>query len=104
MPPVQQEKRGPDLEPHQIVLRPLITEKSTYQSRRLNMYRFEVNLWATKEQIRHAVEQLFNVRVTKVRTQTRVGKTRRFRGRLGRLSHWKIAIVTLHPEDHLELI
>jgi large subunit ribosomal protein L23 len=45
---------------------------------------------------------MFNVRVAKVRTQTRQGKRRRFKFRMGRLSSWKKAIVTLHPEDRLE--
>jgi large subunit ribosomal protein L23 len=61
-----------------------------------------VNLWANKTQIKAAVEELFNVRVQKVRTQTRLGKNRRYRYRVGRLPNWKKAIVTLHPEDKLE--
>jgi large subunit ribosomal protein L23 len=93
---------GPKLEAYQIVLRPLVTEKGTHQSTRHNTYPFEVNLLATKEQIRDAVEELFNVRVARVRTQTRVGKQRRFRGRLGRLPNWKKALVTLAGEDRLE--
>ena len=67
-----------------------------------NAYSFEVNLWATKEQIKHAVQELFSVRVEKVRTQMRLGKKRRFRFKLGKLSNWKKAIVTLHPEDKIE--
>jgi large subunit ribosomal protein L23 len=94
--------RGPDLEPHQIILRPLITEKGTHQFTRHNAYPFQVNLLATKDQIRSAVEELFGVRVEKVRTQTRVPKKRRYRFRVGRLSGWKKAIVTLHAEDKIE--
>jgi large subunit ribosomal protein L23 len=100
--PKDRPKRGPKLEPHQVVLRPLITEKGTHQFTHRNAYPFEVNLWATKDQIRAAVEELFGVRVTKVRTQTRVGKKRRFRFRVGRLPNWKKAIVTLHEEDRIE--
>ena len=51
--------RGPKLEPHQIILRPLVTEKGTHQFTRHNAYAFEVNLWATKDMIRAAVEELF---------------------------------------------
>jgi large subunit ribosomal protein L23 len=91
--------RGPQLEPHQIVLRPIITEKATHQAARYRSYPFEVNPWATKEEIKAAVETLFGVRVTKVRTQNRLGKGRRFRFRLGRESHWKKAIITLHPDS-----
>ncbi|MCS6849645.1 MAG: 50S ribosomal protein L23 [Gemmataceae bacterium] len=98
----EQTTRGPQLEPHQIVLRPLVTEKGTHQSTRHNAYPFEVNLWATKEQIKAAVEELFNVRVQKVRTQNRLGKRRRYRFRIGRLPNWKKAIVTLHEEDRIE--
>ncbi len=96
--------RGPKLEPHQIVIQPLITEKGTHQSshEHHNAYTFRVNLWATKIEIRDAVEQLFDVRVEKVRTQMRKGKKRRYRFRYGRLSHWKKAIVKLHPEDRIE--
>jgi large subunit ribosomal protein L23 len=93
---------GPDLEPHQIILHPLVTEKGTHQSTRHNHYTFEVNTLASKEQIRTAVEELFNVRVVAVRTMNRMGKRRRFRGRFGKLSSWKKAVVTLHPDDRLE--
>ena len=49
-----------------------------------------------------AVEDLFNVRVEKVRTQTWLGKKRRYRFRVGKLSNWKKAIVKLHAEDKIE--
>jgi large subunit ribosomal protein L23 len=98
----KKETRGPELEPYQIILRPLVTEKGTHQFTRHNAYPFQVNLWANKTQIKAAVEELFNVRVLKVRTQNRIGKTRRYRYRLGRLPNWKRAIVTLHEEDKIE--
>ena len=98
----QKTTRGPELEPQQIILRPLVTEKGTHQFTRHNAYPFQVNQWATKDQIRAAVQELFNVRVTKVRTQNRLGKKRRYRFRVGRLPNWKKAIVTLHPEDRIE--
>jgi large subunit ribosomal protein L23 len=94
--------RGPALEPQQVILRPLVTEKGTHQFTRHNAYPFQVNPWANKLQIKEAVEELFSVRVRKVRTQTRVGKSRRYRYRLGRLPNWKKAIVTLHEEDRIE--
>ena len=95
-------QRGPKLEPHQVVLAPLVTEKGTHQFTRYNAYTFQVNLWATKDQIKAAVKELFNVRVEKVRTQLRVGKKRRYRFRYGRLPNWKKAIVKLHKEDKIE--
>src|SRR5262249_6664294 len=94
--------RGPDLEPQQIILRPLVTEKGTHQFTRHNAYPFQVNRWANKQQIKDAIEELFNVRVEKVRTQTRLGKSRRYRFRIGKLPSWKKAIVTLHQEDRIE--
>src|SRR5947209_3115983 len=98
----KKETRGPELEPHQVILRPLVTEKGTHQFTRHNAYPFQVNQWANKDQIKAAVEELFNVRVRKVRTQTRLGKSRRYRSRVGRLPDWKKAIVTLHTEDRIE--
>lgn len=97
-------QRGPKLAPHQVILTPLITEKGTHQSTHAhhNAYSFQVNLWATKTQIKAAVEELFNVRVEGVRTQMRVGKKRRYRFRFGRMSNWKKAIVKLHPDDKIE--
>ena len=97
-------QRGPKLEPHQVVLRPVITEKGTHQSthKNHNAYAFEVNMWANKLQIKHAVEELFGVRVLKVRTQTRMGKKRRYKFRVGQMSDWKKAVVKLHSEDRIE--
>ena len=94
--------RGPKLEPYQIVLRPLITEKGTHQSNRYNAYPFEVHPQASKEQIKHAVEALFSVRVIRVRTQTRIGKPKRYRARVSKLKDWKKAIVSLHPDDRID--
>jgi len=93
---------GPKLEMHQVLLRPLVTEKGTHQSMRHNAYPFQVSLWADKNQIKAAVQELFNVRVMGVRTQTRLGKQRRYRNKMGRLPSWKKAIVTLHGEDKIE--
>ena len=90
---------GPQLEPHQIILRPLVTEKATHQSTHRNAYPFEVNPWATKDEIKAAVEELFGVRVRKVRTQNRHGKRRRFRFKMGRLPNWKKAIVMLYEDS-----
>jgi large subunit ribosomal protein L23 len=100
----KQRNYGPKLEPHQVILGPLVTEKGTHQSNNEhhNAYTFQVNLWATKPEIKKAVEELFEVRVEKVRTQLRLGKRRRYRWKFGKLSNWKKAIVKLHPEDKIE--
>ncbi len=95
-------ERGMTLALHQIVLRPLVTEKSMHRSTRFNQYAFEVNPLATKTEIRQAVEELFDVRVTKVRTQARKGKPRRFKHRLGSTKDWKKAIITLVDDDRID--
>jgi len=90
------------LSSQQIVIRPLLTEKGMHQASRTNAYAFEVNPWAGKEDIRRAVEELFNVRVIAVRTQNRRGKPRRTRFKESTTKRWKKAIVTLDPEHKIE--
>jgi large subunit ribosomal protein L23 len=90
------------LDPHQILLRPLVTEKGTHKADRYNAYAFEVSRLATKADVQRAVEELFDVNVLKVRIQNRKGKPRRTRFRLGYTNDWKKAIVTLDSEDRIE--
>ena len=90
------------LEPHQIILRPLVTEKGMHRSTRYNAYAFEVNRLATKDDVRRAVEELFDVHVIAVRTQNRKGKPRRTRFRYGYTKDWKKAIVKLDPEYRID--
>jgi large subunit ribosomal protein L23 len=90
------------LEPHQIILRPLVTEKGMHRSTRYNAYAFEVNTLATKADVRRAVEDLFEVRVIRVHTQNRKGKPRRTRFRSGHTNNWKKAIVKLDPEHRID--
>ncbi len=93
---------GVELRPHQVILRPLVTEKGTHQSTRYNSYSFMVSLIADKTQIKAAVEELFNVRVEVVRTMIRKGKKARFKQTMGKQSDWKKAMVTLNEEDRIE--
>lgn len=88
---------------HRIIRRPLYTEKSTRQQDELNQYVFEVDLGANKREIADAVESLFDVEVTKVRTQNRLGKIRRMGMFMGRQKDWKKAIVTLAEDDVIDL-
>ncbi|MBB3208420.1 MULTISPECIES: 50S ribosomal protein L23 [Pirellulaceae] len=97
--PPQPAERTIKLEPHQVLLRPLVTEKGVHRASRNNQYAFQIHRDATKIDVRAAVESLFDVKVTAVRTQTRKGKFRRFRNKMGRTADWKKAIVQLH-EDH----
>ena len=90
------------LEPHQVLLRPLVTEKGVHRSVRNNQYAFEIHREANKLDVRVAIEALFNVKVEKVCTQTRKGKTRRYRFRIGQTQSWKKAIVHLHPDSKID--
>ena len=94
-------QHGIDLEPYQVVLRPLVTEKGTHLASRHNAYGFEVHSLATKEDIRKAIESLFSVRVLKVRTQTRAGKPRRGKVRETTTRPGKKALITLHEDDRI---
>lgn len=88
--------------PHQIILRPLVTEKGMHRSTRQNAYAFEVNRQANKDDVRRAIEELFNVKVLRVHTQNRKGKPRRSRFSSGHTKDWKKAIVKLHPENRID--
>jgi large subunit ribosomal protein L23 len=102
MPRQSPNKTKLQLQPHQVILRPLVTEKGMHRSTHQNAYAFEVNKLADKEAVRRAVEELFDVHVVKVRTQNRVGKPRRTRFRRGHTKAWKKAIVTLDPEHRID--
>jgi large subunit ribosomal protein L23 len=79
---------------YDVILSPVITEKATMLSEN-NKVVFKVARDATKPQIKEAVEKLFDVKVEAVNTLVRKGKTKRFRGTIGRQSDVKKAIVTL---------
>jgi large subunit ribosomal protein L23 len=87
---------------HQIIIRPLITEKNT-NLMALNKYSFEVDRGANKMQIKEAIELIFKVTVTGVHTMNVRGKLRRRGQRFGYTSDWKKAIVTLAEGDRIEL-
>jgi large subunit ribosomal protein L23 len=88
---------------HRIVVRPIVTEKSSaaYQDR--GEYTFEVHVDATKPQIRRAIEELFGVHVTGVWTSQQRGRTRRMGRTMGRRPNWKKAIVTLREGDTIDI-
>jgi large subunit ribosomal protein L23 len=94
-------KTALELEPHQIILRPLVTEKGMHKASRNNAYAFEVSRKAGKEEVRKAVEHLFDVKVVRVNIQNRRGKPRRSRMRTGTTNAWKKAIVTLDKEHRI---
>lgn len=89
---------------HDVLLRPLVTEKSLARAERRNTYTFEVASNANKVQIRSAVEKVFKVTVTGVRTQSCHGKLRRMGRSIGRTADWKKAIVRVKAGDSIEFV
>jgi large subunit ribosomal protein L23 len=90
-------------DPRAIVRRALITEKGTVLRERRNQYTFEVARDANRIEIKQAVERIFSVKVHEVRTMQMRGKVKRQGRYSGRRSDWKKAIVTLKPEQKIEL-
>jgi len=90
---------------YDVILRPILTEKSSHQFGKLHQFAFEVAQGATKNMIKDALETLFDVRVMRVNIinvpakQSRRAQSRRV---LVRRSAYKKAIVTLHPDDTIE--
>ena len=66
-----------DMDNINVIIKPLVTEKSTHQQTTRNAYAFQVHPGANKHQIKQAVEKLYNVKVIDVRTMNRKGKPRR---------------------------
>jgi large subunit ribosomal protein L23 len=93
-----------DVKPHNYdtLLSPVITEKSTLVAED-NKIIFRVRMESTKPEIKEAVETLFKVDVTKVNTILVKGKTKRFRGHMGRRSDYKKAIVTLADGQSVDI-
>ena len=90
------------IEAYDIILAPLVTEKSTMGSEN-NQITFRVPLSATKPQIKAAIEQLFKVKVNAVNTLRQKGKVKRFRGKLGKRSDYKKAIVSLADGEMIDV-
>ena len=86
-----------------VIVRPLVTEKSHDQLDRLGAYTFVVAKDANKIQIAQAVEKHFNVKVKDVRTMRYAGKQKRMGKHQGRRASWKKAVVTLAEGDSIEL-
>jgi large subunit ribosomal protein L23 len=87
---------------YDVIVAPLITEKATNASE-FNKVVFKVAMTATKLQIKEAVEKLFDVKVKSVNTLLRKGKMRVFKGRYGRTSDTKRAIVTLEEGQTIDV-
>ena len=88
---------------YDVLVGPLVTEKATLLSEN-GQIAFRVRLDATKAEIRKAVENLFDVKVTAVNTLRVKGKTKLFRGQRGRRSDYKKAIVTLAEGQNVDFL
>ena len=88
---------------YDVLLEPVITEKTTRESKEFNKYSFKVMPSANKKAIKSAVEKVFNVHVENVHTSNFAGKKRRVRYQPGFTSSWKKATVTLKKGDKIDL-
>lgn len=91
------------MDDHGIILRPLITEQSTHLANTRGAYSFQVSKRSNKTQIKNAVENIYGVKVRKVRAANRKGKTRRKGRNIGMTASWKKAVVYLQPDFHIDL-
>lgn len=89
---------------YRVILRPVLTEKSTAEQERSNTYRFEVAPGANKVEIADAVAGLFKVEVRAVRTMIRRGKLRRRGWKYYQSAPRKLAVVTLKEGNKIELL
>ncbi|MBV9454440.1 MAG: 50S ribosomal protein L23 [Rubrobacter sp.] len=91
------------MDPHQIIIRPVISEKSYNLIETQNQYTFQVDRRANKNQIKHAVEEAFDVKVRKVNTVNVKGKPKRQGLTQGRTPSWKKVVVRLAEDERIEL-
>ncbi len=91
-----------NLRHYDVIRRPIVSEKSTNITEN-KQYTFEVDMTATKPEIKAAVEAIFEVKVEAVNTLIRKGKTRVFRGRRGFTKNTKRAIVTIHADSRIDV-
>jgi large subunit ribosomal protein L23 len=83
------------IDAYKIVLKPVLTEKATWEHEQRSLYRFEVEPTANKVEIARAIESLFDVKVRSVRTMNRLGKMRRRGFQVSQGPTRKLALVTL---------
>lgn len=88
---------------HEVLKRPVVTEKSNHLREAANQYAFEVDDHANKIEIRKAVEETFGVQVASVRTLVVHGKKKRFRKGYGKKPNWKKAVVTLREGQTIDV-
>ncbi len=89
------------IHPRNIVIAPIITEKSELLAQNSNTYTFKVSINANKIEIKHAIEHIFSVKVLDVNTIRMLGKPKRLGKYNGKRPDWKKAIVTLRAGDKI---
>jgi large subunit ribosomal protein L23 len=90
-------------DPRDIILAPVVSEKSYDQIEDLNTYTFVVDRRASKTEIKQAVQSIFDVEVLSVNTMSRIGKRKRTGWVIGQRSHSKRAVVKLAPGDSIDI-
>ncbi len=91
------------MEPTTVIKKPLVTEKSAWETEARNRYSFEVDMRARKPQIKAAVEKIYGVKVARVSTQIRKGQYFRTKFGPAKTSNWKRATVQLAGDDRIDL-
>ena len=89
---------------HHIIKSSLVTEKTTHIAERYNCFVLEVAISCNKLEIKRAIEESWGVRVIAVRTQSRIGKSRRHKSIVSATRPKKLAFVTLHSDDRLSFL
>ncbi|HTV47605.1 MAG TPA: 50S ribosomal protein L23 [Phycisphaerae bacterium] len=92
-----------ELQTTQIIKRPLVSEKSVFLGTNRNAYSFEVDSRADKTQIKKAIEELYHVTVTDVRTIVVPGKPKRTRSGVKTTPKWKKAVVQVHADQKIDV-
>ena len=91
------------MDDYNIIIQPLVTEQGMHFANTKGAYCFEVNRKANKQQVKEAIEKIYGVKVSKVRTANRKGKYRRRGRNFGQTADWKKAVVFLEPDYHIDL-
>ena len=89
--------------PYDIVKRPLMTEKSTKSREKYNTYIFEVDINSNKPEIKKAIEAIFQVKISEIKTMIMSGKPKRTKFQVSHRSNWKKALVTI-KEGRIDIL
>lgn len=90
------------MDKNDVIVRPILSEKSTGMRKAANKYMFEINQRTNKSEAKKVIEKMFNVKVLKCNVLTVKGKMKRYRMSSGYLRDWKKIIVTLAKDNKIE--